>query len=139
MGEKYRSPSRRVLVDRENRTYVRSGYQARREAGIVNIKNRGAGIPDLGLFLDRPVTPSRKPEPWSERVPERGVVEGRRSPAPGNRMKRMEDVVSEREEQGGDPEIGTCHICGHEFGTQEELSKHLMDVHRDDALGEEIE
>jgi hypothetical protein len=44
---------------------------------IVNIKNRGAGIPDLGLFLERPLTPSRKPEPWSERVPERGVVEAK--------------------------------------------------------------
>ena len=51
----------------------------------------------------------------------------------------MDDLVTERDEQGGDPELGTCHICGKEFRTQEELSKHLMDVHPDDALGDEIE
>lgn len=44
---------------------------------VVNIKNRGAGIPDLGLFLDRPLAPKREPEPWSERVPERGVLEAK--------------------------------------------------------------
>ena len=51
----------------------------------------------------------------------------------------MDDLVTERDEQGGDPELGTCHICGKEFRTQEELSKRLMDVHPDDALGDEIE
>ena len=44
--------------------------------------------------------------------------------------------MSERTEQGGDDEIGTCHICGQAFSTQEVLAKHLMDVHPDDALGE---
>jgi C2H2 type zinc finger protein len=34
--------------------------------------------------------------------------------------------MSEREEQSGDKEIGTCHICGRTFSTQEELSKHLI-------------
>lgn len=47
--------------------------------------------------------------------------------------------MNERQEQGRDPEIGTCHICGRKFGTQEELSKHLMDAHPDDALGDDIE
>lgn len=51
-------------------------------------------------------------------------------------MTGMEDIVTERDEQAGDPELGTCHICGQEFGTQEELSKHLMDVHPD-AVGVE--
>ena len=36
-------------------------------------------------------------------------------------MTETEDQVTERDEQGGDPELGTCHICGQEFGTQEEL------------------
>lgn len=51
-------------------------------------------------------------------------------------MTGMEDIVTERDEQAGDPELGTCHICGQEFGTQEELSKHLMDVHPDPLGGE---
>ena len=37
--------------------------------------------------------------------------------------------MSAREEQSGDIDIGTCHICGQTFSTQEELSKHLMDEH----------
>ncbi len=28
----------------------------------------------------------------------------------------------------GDGEIGTCHVCGATFATQEELSKHLIDA-----------
>jgi hypothetical protein len=40
--------------------------------------------------------------------------------------------VSERT-QHGDGEIGTCHVCGATFATQEELSKHLIDA--DDGLG----
>jgi hypothetical protein len=40
--------------------------------------------------------------------------------------------VSERTTQRGDGEIGTCHVCGATFGTQEELSKHLIDA--DDGL-----
>lgn len=28
-----------------------------------------------------------------------------------------------------DAEIGTCHVCGDTFATQEELSKHLIDAH----------
>ncbi len=42
--------------------------------------------------------------------------------------------MSEQESQGGDPEIGTCHMCGEVFPTQLELSKHLMDEHDDDGL-----
>jgi hypothetical protein len=40
--------------------------------------------------------------------------------------------VSERTTQRGDGEIGTCHVCGATFATQEELSKHLIDA--DDGL-----
>jgi hypothetical protein len=42
--------------------------------------------------------------------------------------------MTERNEQGGDPEIGVCHVCGQEFGTQLALSKHLTDVHEEDVL-----
>ena len=45
--------------------------------------------------------------------------------------------VSERENQRGDGEIGTCHVCGRIFSTQEELSKHLMDDHDGEILGKE--
>jgi hypothetical protein len=41
--------------------------------------------------------------------------------------------VSERTTQRGDGEIGTCHVCGATFATQEELSKHLIDAN--DGLG----
>jgi len=44
--------------------------------------------------------------------------------------------TSEREEQSGDKEIGTCHICGRTFSTQEELSKQLMDEHAGERLPE---
>jgi hypothetical protein len=43
--------------------------------------------------------------------------------------------MSERSRQTGDPEIGTCHVCGRTFATQEELSQHLMDDHEDETLG----
>jgi len=45
--------------------------------------------------------------------------------------------MSEIDEQRGDPEIGTCHICGQTFSTQEALSKHLLEVHPEDGLTEE--
>jgi hypothetical protein len=44
--------------------------------------------------------------------------------------------MSEREARSGDKEIGTCHICGRTFPTQEELSKHLMDEHAGEGLPE---
>jgi hypothetical protein len=44
--------------------------------------------------------------------------------------------MSEREDQSGDKEIGTCHICGRTFSTHEELSKHLMDEHAGEGLPE---
>ena len=44
--------------------------------------------------------------------------------------------MSEVDEQRGDSEIGKCHVCGSEFLSQEELSKHLMDVHGEDLLPE---
>ena len=37
--------------------------------------------------------------------------------------------MSERATQKGDAEVGTCHVCGTTFATQEELSKHLIDAH----------
>ncbi|HET7308909.1 MAG TPA: hypothetical protein VFJ54_02165 [Actinomycetota bacterium] len=37
--------------------------------------------------------------------------------------------MSERTTQQGDAEVGTCHVCGDTFATQEELSKHLIDAH----------
>jgi uncharacterized C2H2 Zn-finger protein len=45
-----------------------------------------------------------------------------------------EGRMTERDEQGGDEEIATCHMCGQTFPKQEELSKHLMDEHGDDGL-----
>jgi hypothetical protein len=45
-----------------------------------------------------------------------------------------EAAMNEQDSQGGDPEIGTCHMCGEEFPTQLELSKHLMDEHDEDGL-----
>ena len=42
--------------------------------------------------------------------------------------------MTEVDEQRGDSEVGTCHLCGSEFSSQEELSKHLMDVHEQDVL-----
>ena len=40
--------------------------------------------------------------------------------------------MRQRTTQRGDGEIGTCHVCGATFATQEELSKHLIDA--DDGL-----
>ena len=42
--------------------------------------------------------------------------------------------MSEVEDQRGDGEIGTCHVCGRAFPTQEELSQHLMDDHEGELL-----
>jgi hypothetical protein len=39
--------------------------------------------------------------------------------------------MSEREHQGGDGEIGLCHVCGKVFATQERLSQHLLEEHAD--------
>jgi hypothetical protein len=48
--------------------------------------------------------------------------------------------VSEREAQDGDGELARCHICEQTFPTQEELSKHLMDEHAEEAtLGDRRE
>jgi transposase len=42
--------------------------------------------------------------------------------------------MTEADEQRGDEEIATCHMCGQTFSTQVELSQHLMDAHHDDGL-----
>ena len=42
--------------------------------------------------------------------------------------------MSERIEQGGDGELGTCHICGEVFSTQQLLADHLREQHEEDTL-----
>jgi hypothetical protein len=42
--------------------------------------------------------------------------------------------MTQRDEEGGDPEVGVCHVCGKEFPTQLALSQHVMDEHKDDLL-----
>jgi hypothetical protein len=42
--------------------------------------------------------------------------------------------MTERDEQGGDPEIAVCHVCEQTFETQLALSQHLMETHADDVL-----
>jgi hypothetical protein len=44
--------------------------------------------------------------------------------------------VSERSEQGGDGEIGICHVCGDTFPTQEALADHLRERHEGQELGD---
>src|SRR2546423_58446 len=69
---------------------------------IINIKNRGAGIPDLGLFLERPVAPrkTKNPEPWSERLPERGVVEAKGPSRDVRRIAKSRQVSGYLERYG---------------------------------------
>ena len=50
------------------------------------------------------------------------------------RLDQEGQRMTETDEQGGDPEIGVCHVCGKTFDTQLALSKHLMDEHEDDEL-----
>jgi uncharacterized C2H2 Zn-finger protein len=45
--------------------------------------------------------------------------------------------MTEVDEQGGDPEIGRCHVCGKEFSSQRDLSEHLIDAHDDEDLLQE--
>jgi hypothetical protein len=54
----------------------------------------------------------------------------------GKVVEKEEARMSDMQAQSGDKEIGTCHICGRTFSTQEELSKHLMDEHADEGLPE---
>ena len=42
---------------------------------VINIKNRGSGIPDGGLFLVRPTGPVTSDDPMSASAPERGALE----------------------------------------------------------------
>jgi Zinc finger, C2H2 type len=42
-------------------------------------------------------------------------------------------AVSEVEQQAGDREVGTCHVCGRTFDSQAELSKHLLEAHDEAA------
>jgi hypothetical protein len=50
------------------------------------------------------------------------------------RVHRERVGMSEIDEQRGDGEVGRCHVCGSEFASQEDLSKHLMDAHDEDLL-----
>lgn len=47
--------------------------------------------------------------------------------------------MSERDTQTGDTETAVCHVCDQRFGTQEELTKHLIDAHPNDLFGETTE
>lgn len=47
--------------------------------------------------------------------------------------------MTERDEQGGDPETGVCHVCEQRFDTQLALSQHLMEAHEGDVLPVESE
>lgn len=52
-------------------------------------------------------------------------------------METFEEKHNEREgDTAGRGETAVCHLCGQTFPTQEELSKHLMDVHPDEGLPE---
>jgi hypothetical protein len=42
--------------------------------------------------------------------------------------------MTERDDQSGDGETATCHMCGRVFPTQLALSQHLIDDHDDDGL-----
>ena len=44
--------------------------------------------------------------------------------------------MSEVEQQSGDPEVGTCHVCGRTFDSQAELSKHLLEAHDEAPSGD---
>jgi hypothetical protein len=43
-------------------------------------------------------------------------------------------VMAEVDEQGADGPPAKCHVCGSEFSSEKELSKHLMDIHDEDLL-----
>lgn len=46
--------------------------------------------------------------------------------------------MTERDEQqGGDQEVGVCHVCGQRFDTQLALSEHLMKEHDEEILPDE--
>ena len=52
-------------------------------------------------------------------------------------MNEAKSEGNKRETQGGDGELGRCHICDETFSTQEELSRHLMDEHaEEETLGD---
>jgi Protein of unknown function (DUF3618) len=60
---------------------------------------------------------------------------GERGAAPGPPVglsSVQEEMMSERENQGGDGEIAVCHVCGKKYASQELLSQHLMEEHADD-------
>jgi hypothetical protein len=44
--------------------------------------------------------------------------------------------MGEADEQRGNSEIGTCHVCGEEFASQEDLSKHLMEAHQEELFSQ---
>lgn len=51
-------------------------------------------------------------------------------------VQEGEFSVSERKNQSGDGELGTCHVCGATFPTQEELADHLREGHEGQDLGD---
>jgi len=42
---------------------------------IINIRNEGSGIPDGGLFVERPASPANVDDPMATTAPERGAIE----------------------------------------------------------------
>lgn len=45
--------------------------------------------------------------------------------------------MTEGDTQRGDGELGTCHVCGDVFSTQEALIRHLEEAHEEDRLVED--
>jgi len=45
--------------------------------------------------------------------------------------------MNERENQGGDGEIATCHVCEATLATQEELLEHLRGAHPGELLADD--
>jgi len=42
--------------------------------------------------------------------------------------------MTKQDEQRGDPETGTCYVCGETLDSQLELSRHLTDVDEEEVL-----
>lgn len=52
----------------------------------------------------------------------------------GNNEQEGAVPMTEQDEQAIDPQKAVCHICQSEFSSQEDLHKHLIEAHDDEAL-----